>query len=206
MCGQCDRTTPERQVPPHPPQYVYERVCTRLCGRDDAATDGHYLATPSPIRMWRWQYTQHDRTTAGHQLPPLLPQYACGGGSTPNTTARPPGTNYRHSFPNTHVAVAVHPTRPHDLRAPITATPSPTDSLVAHGRLAHPSHALVSTPSATHEARATASQRRILSLEPRVTDLLGHSSGVAASSRCDPPRRPRWSRRVHRVPPTGLAR
>ena len=37
------------------------------------------------------------------------------------------------------------------------ATSSPTDSLVAHGRLVHPSHALVDTPQAVHEARATAS-------------------------------------------------
>ena len=36
------------------------------------------------------------------------------------------------------------------------ATPSPADSLVAHGRLVRPSHALMSTPSAAHEARATA--------------------------------------------------
>jgi len=46
-----------------------------------------------------------------------------------NTTARHPDTNW--------------------------ATPSPTDSLVAYGRLVHPSHALARPPSAACEARAT---------------------------------------------------
>ena len=36
------------------------------------------------------------------------------------------------------------------------ATPSPADSRRRRWRLAHPSHALVDTPRAVHEARATA--------------------------------------------------
>ena len=60
--------------------------------------------------------------TPGHHFQPHPPQpilYVCDRVCTTNTT------------PNT--------------RTPLSATPSPADSLVAHGRLAHPSHALADT-------------------------------------------------------------
>jgi hypothetical protein len=62
--------------------------------------------------------------------------------------------------------------RLHDTRTLLSATPSPADSLVAHGRLAHPSHALAGTPPATREARATAEAQVIECTQERVDGVV----------------------------------
>ena len=72
------------------------------CARDDSVTAGHHLSHTLPsrfARICRGLRDGHDRATAGHSFQPHPPQYACGGGSATNTTARQPGTPFSHTLP-----------------------------------------------------------------------------------------------------------
>ena len=115
--------------------YPLQQVC---CGVTSKFCDTRVLfsATPSPadlIRVCRLLCERYDSATPGHSFQPHPPQpilYVCVGCCVNNTTPRHPDTSFSHTLPNRFASRL--------------------------WRLAHPSHALASPPSAACEARATA--------------------------------------------------
>ena len=98
------------------------------------------------------------RTPIGPHSPgPIL--YMCGSEYVGETTLRHPDTTYRHTLPNrfyTYVIASMWARRRCNTRTPLTATPSPTDSLGACGTSLIPRTRSRARLRRAHEARATA--------------------------------------------------